>query len=89
MQPLDRILPHLDVYVPSHNEATHQTGLTDPREIIETYRACGAPGLLGVKLGAKAPCSARRPASMSRSRGRRRGRSSTPPGPATASMPGC
>ena len=27
MQPLDRILPHVDVYVPSHNEATHQTGL--------------------------------------------------------------
>jgi sugar/nucleoside kinase (ribokinase family) len=53
MQPLDRILPHLDVYVPSHNEATHQTGETDPRKIIEAYRACGAPGLLGVKLGTK------------------------------------
>ena len=29
MQPLDRILPHLDVYVPSLNEASHQTGLAD------------------------------------------------------------
>ena len=53
MQPLDRILPHVDVYVPSHAEATHQTGQTDPRRIIEAYRSCGALGLLGVKLGSK------------------------------------
>ncbi len=53
MQPLDRILPHIDVYVPSHNEATHQTGHDDPRKIIDAYRACGAPGVLGVKLGSK------------------------------------
>ncbi len=53
MQPLDRILPHLDVYAPSHDEATHQTGETDPRKIIDIYRSCGAPGLLGVKLGSK------------------------------------
>jgi sugar/nucleoside kinase (ribokinase family) len=53
MQPLDRILPHVDVYVPSHNEATHQTGETDPRRIIDIYRGCGAPGLLGVKLGSE------------------------------------
>lgn len=53
MQPLDRILPHVDVYVPSHSEARHQTGRDDPREIIDTYRSCGAPGLLGVKLGSK------------------------------------
>ena len=53
MQPLDRILPHLDVYVPSRAEAVHQTGRTDPQRIIDTYRQCGAPGLLGVKLGAE------------------------------------
>ena len=53
MQPLDRILPQVDVYVPSHNEATHQTGHEDPRKIIEAYRSCGAAGLLGVKLGSK------------------------------------
>jgi sugar/nucleoside kinase (ribokinase family) len=53
MQPLDRILPHLDVYVPSLNEASHQTGLHDPRAILELYRKCGALGLLGVKLGSK------------------------------------
>lgn len=53
MQPLDRILPHLDVYVPSRDEAIHQTGLSDPREIVDTFRECGAPGLLGVKLGSE------------------------------------
>jgi sugar/nucleoside kinase (ribokinase family) len=53
MQPLDRILPHLDVYVPSLDEAIHQTGLTEPRKIIDAFRACGAPGLLGIKLGSK------------------------------------
>lgn len=41
MHPLDRILPHLDAYVPSHDEATHQTGETDPRKIIDIYRRCG------------------------------------------------
>lgn len=53
MQPLDRMLPHLDVYVPSLNEASHQTGLDDPRAILSLYRGCGAAGLLGVKLGSK------------------------------------
>lgn len=53
MQPLDRILPQLDVYVPSQAEAVHQTGREDPREIIGTFRDYGAPGLLGVKLGAR------------------------------------
>jgi sugar/nucleoside kinase (ribokinase family) len=53
MQPLDRILPHLDVYVPSRDEAMHQTGQSDPRSIIETFRSCGATGLLGVKLGSE------------------------------------
>lgn len=51
MQPLDELLPHLDVYVPSRAEATHQTGETDPRAIIQCYRGYGAKGLLGVKLG--------------------------------------
>ena len=51
MQPLAEILPHLDIYVPSHAEASNQTGQTDPREIIRTFRDHGAIGLLGVKLG--------------------------------------
>jgi sugar/nucleoside kinase (ribokinase family) len=53
MQPLDRILPHLDVYVPSRDEAMHQTGQSDPRSIIDTFRRCGAAGILGVKLGSE------------------------------------
>ncbi|MBH07385.1 MAG: hypothetical protein CMJ20_13830 [Phycisphaeraceae bacterium] len=51
LQPLDRILPHLDIYVPSVSEAKNQTGIEDPRRMIDVYRDCGAPGLLGVKLG--------------------------------------
>jgi len=51
MRPLEQILPQLDVYIPSLTEARHQTGQTDPRRILETYRDCGAPGILGVKLG--------------------------------------
>lgn len=51
MHPLDTILPHLDVWVPSMLEAKHQTGHENPSRIVETYRDCGGPGLLGVKLG--------------------------------------
>jgi len=53
MRPLDAILPHLDVYVPSLGEARHQTGRRDPRAIVEVYRDHGAEGLLGVKLGSR------------------------------------
>ncbi len=42
MEPLRRILPQVDVYCPSRDEAAHQTGQTDPRRIIDAYRACGA-----------------------------------------------
>ncbi|MBI1336923.1 MAG: hypothetical protein GC164_08175 [Phycisphaera sp.] len=52
-EPLEHILPVVDVYVPSLSEAMHQTGHDDPRKIIEMYRAAGGPGLLGVKLGKK------------------------------------
>lgn len=51
MSPLAEVLPHLDVYVPSFAEASHQTGHEDPRKIIKTFRDCGAPGIVGVKLG--------------------------------------
>jgi sugar/nucleoside kinase (ribokinase family) len=53
LSPLDKMLPHLDVYVPSFDEARHQTGLDAPEKIIDTYRNLGAPGVLGVKLGKK------------------------------------
>jgi sugar/nucleoside kinase (ribokinase family) len=53
MDPLSQILPHLDIYIPSLAEAAHQTGESDPQKIIDIYRKCGAPGLLGVKLGSE------------------------------------
>lgn len=53
MTPLDRCLPHLDYFVPSWREAEHQTGEHDPRRILDVYRGAGAPGLVGVKLGAE------------------------------------
>ncbi|TWT89644.1 putative sugar kinase YdjH [Pseudobythopirellula maris] len=44
-------LPHLDLYVPSHKEASHQTGEDDPERILATLRDAGAAGVVGVKLG--------------------------------------
>ena len=46
-------LPDMDVYVPSLDEAVHQTALHDPREIVGCYRGHGAAGLVGVKLGTR------------------------------------
>jgi sugar/nucleoside kinase (ribokinase family) len=53
MDPLAQILPYLDFYAPNESEAAHQTGLTDPRSMIEAFRDAGAPGWLGIKLGAR------------------------------------
>jgi len=44
-------LPHVDLYVPSLDEAQAQTGCDDPRAIIDRYRSLGATGIIGVKLG--------------------------------------
>jgi sugar/nucleoside kinase (ribokinase family) len=46
-------LPLIDLFVPSLDEATAQTGLTDPREIVTCYRGHGAAGIVGVKLGTR------------------------------------
>jgi sugar/nucleoside kinase (ribokinase family) len=51
LEQLAPALPHIDLYVPSLDEAVHQTGLRDPREIIACYRDHGAAGIVGVKLG--------------------------------------
>ena len=51
MDPLARILPHVDFYVPNETEAAHQTGKNEPRAMIGAYREAGASGLLGIKLG--------------------------------------
>jgi sugar/nucleoside kinase (ribokinase family) len=53
MEPLAECLPHLDFYVPSFKEASHQTGKSDPEKIIAAYRSVGAVGLIGVKLGTR------------------------------------
>jgi len=51
LQPLDRILPHLDFYLPNYAEAKQQTGQSDPRAMIAAFRDCGTDALLGIKLG--------------------------------------
>ena len=51
LQPLDAILPHLDVYIPNLAEARNQTGESEPEAILDTYRSCGSSALLGVTLG--------------------------------------
>jgi len=51
MDPLARILPHLDFYLPNEMEAAHQTGEAKPQAMIDAYRDAGAKGFLGIKLG--------------------------------------
>jgi sugar/nucleoside kinase (ribokinase family) len=46
-------LPHVDLYVPSLDEAVRQTGRDFPAEILACYREHGATGLVGVKLGSR------------------------------------
>ncbi len=48
---LGRLLPYLDIYIPSRQEAQRQTGLSDPVSMLDSYRDQGATGLLGIKLG--------------------------------------
>ena len=61
MDPLARILPHLDFYVPNESEATHQTGRDEPRAMIQAYRDAGARGWLGIKLGERGALLSPRP----------------------------
>ena len=51
LAPLDRILPHLDIYLPSYSEALSQTGEREPRRMIETLRGCGTDAMIGITLG--------------------------------------
>ena len=50
-QQLTKILPSLDVFVPSRAEAERLTNQQDPEAMIVAFRDAGAPGILGVKLG--------------------------------------
>jgi sugar/nucleoside kinase (ribokinase family) len=53
LEQLEPALKHVDIYVPSLDESVHQTGLSDPKEIIDCYRRHGAGGIVGVKLGTR------------------------------------
>ncbi|MBM3888352.1 MAG: carbohydrate kinase family protein [Verrucomicrobia bacterium] len=49
---LAKALPWLDIFVPSLDEARSVSGQDAPEKIIACFRAAGAPGVVGVKLGA-------------------------------------
>ena len=57
-------LAHVDVFVPSLDEAIHQTGLSAPAEIIGCYRRHGAAGVVGVKLGSRGTLLSPRPGEL-------------------------
>lgn len=61
MDPLARILPHVDFYVPNEIEGAHQTGETEPRAMIGAYREAGARGFVGIKLGERGALLSPRP----------------------------
>ena len=50
---LAAILPHVDNFLPSLDEARAVTGRRTPQEIVQRLRALGARGTLGVKLGSR------------------------------------
>jgi len=50
---LAKALPWLDIFVPSLDEARNVSGEESPEKIIARFRAAGAPGIVGVKLGAE------------------------------------
>jgi sugar/nucleoside kinase (ribokinase family) len=47
-----RLLPFVDFFIPSHDEAGVITGEQDPERIVRQLRRWGAAGVVGVKLGA-------------------------------------
>jgi sugar/nucleoside kinase (ribokinase family) len=46
------LLPYVDFFLPSLDEARTLTGERDPAAIVEAFRTLGASGVVGVKLGA-------------------------------------
>ncbi len=47
-----RLLPYVDYFIPSHDEAAVLTGEHKPERIVRQLRRWGAAGVVGVKLGA-------------------------------------
>jgi sugar/nucleoside kinase (ribokinase family) len=50
---LKAILPSVDYFLPSLDEATALTGETSPRAIVRVCREAGAQGVVGVKMGSR------------------------------------
>ncbi|MDE3056498.1 MAG: carbohydrate kinase family protein [Bacteroidota bacterium] len=48
---LKKILPLVDFFIPSYEEARLLSGRVKPDEIVHFFRECGASGVVGVKLG--------------------------------------
>ena len=61
MDPLARILPHLDFYVPNETEAAHQTGRERAAGDDRGVSRRGRKGLLGIKLGERGALLSPRP----------------------------
>lgn len=61
MEPLAKILPHLDFYVPNEAEARQQTGEAKTQAMIAAFRDAGARGLVGIKLGERGAIISPRP----------------------------
>ena len=51
ISPLDQLLPHLDIYFPSYQEALSQTGQRDPQQMIEALREYSTDAVIGITLG--------------------------------------
>lgn len=49
---LKRLLPHVDFFIPSREEAQILTGASTPAAMVRTFRQWGARGVVGIKLGA-------------------------------------
>jgi sugar/nucleoside kinase (ribokinase family) len=49
---LHNVLPYVDYFLPSFEEAAALTGATTPRAMVEAFRSAGAKGVVGVKLAA-------------------------------------
>ena len=50
---LRAILPFVDIFIPSYDEAVALTGKTRPEDISRFLQQAGASGVVGVKMGAK------------------------------------
>jgi len=50
---LRAVLPFVDIFIPSYDEAVALTGKRKPEEIVRFLQQSGASGIVGVKMGAR------------------------------------